>query len=66
MVIDLAVAEQVEQPLHFFVGDRPTQANVVYIDHWHQDRRFVRENAEMKKPARRPENSFFFDFFDDA
>ena len=66
VIVDLAVAEQMKQPLHFFVGDGAPQSDVVDIHHWNEDRRLVREDAEMKKSARRPENRFFLDFFYNA
>ena len=66
MVVDLAVAQEREQPLDFLVADGFAQTDVVHVCHRNQNRRVVRNNPEVKETARGAQNSFFFDPFDDA
>ena len=66
MVVDLAVAELAEQPLDLVVVDGAPQADVVDVGHRHEHRRVVRENPQMKKPARRAEDGLLFDLLYDA
>ncbi len=61
MIVDLAVAEQAEEALDLFVGDRLSQADVVDVGDGHQHRRVIGDDAQMKKSAGGTENSFFFD-----
>src|SRR5437870_13851487 len=65
MVVDLAVAEQAEEPLDFFVADGATQADAVDVAHRHEHRRIIRDDPEMVETAGRTENGFLFDAFDD-
>ena len=66
MVVDLAVAQQREQALDFFVADRLAQADAVDVGDGHEHRGVVRDDAEVKEPAGRTKNGFFFDPFDDT
>src|SRR5207244_2483964 len=65
MIVDLAVAEQAEQPLDFCVADSAAEADAVNIAHRHEDGRVVRDDPEMIKAARCSENRFLFDALDD-
>ena len=65
VAVDLAVAEQHEQPFDFFVRDGPAQTNVVDIGDRHEHRRFIRQDSEMEKTASSSENGLFFDLLDD-
>ena len=65
VVVDLAVAEQAEQPLDFFVADGAAQADAVDVAHRHEHGRFVGDDAEMIETAGGAENGFLFDAFDD-
>src|SRR5438034_7350365 len=64
MVVDLAVAEQAEQPLDFLVADRAAEADAVDVTQGNQYGRLIRDDAEMIKAAGRPEDSLLFDAFD--
>jgi hypothetical protein len=66
MVVNLSVAEQMEEALDFFVTDRTAQANIVDVDNWHQHRGLVRQDAEVEKSARRTQNRFLFNFLYNA
>ena len=66
MVVDLAVAEQAEQPLDFVVADRAAEADAVDVAHGNEHGRFVRDDPEMIETAGGTENRFLLDAFDDA
>jgi hypothetical protein len=65
VVIDFAVAQQLEQAFNFLVRDGPAQANVIDIRDRHKHRRLVRQNSEVEKTASSTENSLLFDLLDD-
>src|SRR5262245_56335278 len=65
MVVDLAVAEQAEEPFDFFVADRAPQADAVHIGDRHENRCVVRDNSEVIAAAGSAEDGFLFDSFDD-
>src|SRR5262249_57450458 len=65
MVVDLAVAEQAEEPLDFFVADRAAKADAVDVAHRHEHRRVVRDDPEMVEAAGPAADGFLFDAFDD-
>ena len=66
VIVDLAVAEQMEQPFDLFVGNRAPQADVVDVDHGHEHRRLVRDDAEMEKSAGRAEDRLLLDLLYNA
>jgi hypothetical protein len=65
VVVDLAIAQQLEQPFNFFVRNGSSQANVVDIRNRHKHGRLVRQNPEMEKTAGSTENCLLFDLLDD-
>ena len=65
MVVDLAVAEQTEQPLDFVVADGAAEADAVDVAHRHEHGRVVGDDPEMVKAAGGAENGFVFDALDD-
>ena len=66
MVVDLAVAQQAEQPLDFLVADGAAEADAVNVTHWNEDGRVVGDDAEMKEAAGGAENRLVFDPFNDS
>jgi hypothetical protein len=64
VVVDLAVAKQLEQTFNFLIRDGPAQANVIDIRNGHEHRRLVRQNSEMEKTASSAENGLLFDLLD--
>src|SRR5215472_14321715 len=65
MVVDLAVAEQREEPLDFVVGDGAAKTDAVDVRDRHEYDRLVGDDAKVIETASGAENSFFFDAFDD-
>ena len=66
VVVDLAVAEQAEQPLDFFVGDGAAEADAVDVAHRNEHGGVVRDDSQMVETAGGAENGFVFDPLDDA
>ncbi len=66
VIVDFAVAEEVEEPVDFFVVDRSPQTNVIDVVYRNEDRCFVRHHPQMVKTAGRPQNCFGFDALNDA
>ena len=65
VVVDLAVAEQREESLDFFVGDGAPETHAVDVRNRNEYDRLVGDDAKVIEPAGCAENSFFFDPFDD-
>ena len=65
MVVDLAVAEQREEPLDFFVADRAAQTDTVDVRERHEHRGVVGDNPEMIETAGCAEDRFVFNALDD-
>ncbi len=65
MIVDLAVAQQAEQPLDVVVADGAAQADAVNIAYGHEDGRVVGDDAEVIETAGGTKNSFLFDALDD-
>ena len=65
MIVDLAVAQQAEQPLDFFVADGAAQADAVDVGQRYEHGRVVGDDAEVIETAGGTENSFVFDALDD-
>ena len=63
MAVDLAVAQQREQPLDFVVGDGAPQADAVDVVDRHEHRRLVR-HPELIEPAGRAHDGLGLDAFD--
>ncbi len=61
MVIDLAVAERVEEPLDFRVADGAAKPDAVDVVDRHEHRRLVGDDAQMIKPAGSTEDGLLFD-----
>src|SRR5262249_3580912 len=66
MVVDLAVAEEPEQPLNLLVADRAPEPDAVDIVHRHEHGGLVGDHAQVVKPAGRSENGFRFDALHNA
>src|ERR1051325_1198971 len=66
MIVNLAVAQKREEAIDLFVGDRLAKADAVNVCNGNQHGRVVGHDAQVKKTARRTENSFFFDAFNDT
>src|SRR5207248_3529623 len=66
VVVDLAVAEQAEQPLDFLVGDGAAKADAVDVAHRHEHGRVVCDDAEMKEAAGGTKNGLVLDALDDT
>jgi len=56
----------VKETFDFVIADRFAQSHVVNVRDRYEDGRVVGDYAEMKEAARRTQNGFFFDAFDDA
>ena len=65
MVVDLSVAEKIEQPFDFFIRNGAPQADAVDIRERNEYGRFVGDDAKMIETASGAENGFFFDALDD-
>ncbi len=65
MALDLAVAEQVEQPLNFFVRDRPAQADAVDVVDGHEHGSFI-GHAQLIEAARCAHYGLRLNALDDA
>ena len=65
MVVDLAVAEQAEEPLDFVVADGAAEADAVDIRQWHEDGRVVGNDAQVIEAASGTKDGLFFDALDD-
>jgi hypothetical protein len=65
VIVDLAVAEELEQPFNLFVRDGAAEADVVDVGDGDQHRSLVRQNPEVKKTASCAENGLLFDLLDD-
>ena len=66
VIVDLAVAEQPEQPLDLFVADRAAEADAVNVVHGNEHGGFVGDHAQVIKTAGCTENCFGFDALNDA
>src|SRR5688572_9456278 len=66
MVVDLPVAQEVENPIDLIVGDFLAKSDAVNVGDRHQHRRVVRDDAQVEKTAGSTKNSFLFDPFDDT
>ena len=66
MVVDLAVAEEMEQTFDLFVTNCTTQSDVVDVDYWNEHGGLVREDAKMEEPTRGTKNRFFFNLLYNA
>jgi hypothetical protein len=66
MIVDLAVAEEGEQPLDFFVADGAAEANAVNVIHRHEHGCFVGDHSQMIETASCSQDGFGFDALNDA
>ena len=66
MIVDLAVAQEVEQPFDFFIGDGLAQADVVDVGDGDEHGRVIRHDPQVKETAGGAQNCFFFNAFDDT
>ncbi len=66
MIVDLAVAEEGEEPFDLFVADRAPQADAVDVVDRNEHGRFVRDHPQMIEPAGGAEDGFGFDALNDA
>jgi hypothetical protein len=66
MVVDLAVAEEGEQSLDFFVVDGASEADAVDVVDRHENRRLVCDHPEMIEPAGGAEDCLGLDALNDA
>src|SRR3954453_19750993 len=60
VVVDLAVPEQPEEPLDFFVADRAAEADAIDVVHGNEHCGLVRHHPEMVETARGTEDGFGF------
>ena len=65
MVVDLAVAEQAEQPLDLVVADGAAQADAVDVAHRNEHGGVVGDDPKMVEAAGGTEDGLVFDPFDD-
>src|SRR5262245_35726798 len=66
MIVNLAVAEQPEQPFYFVVRNRPAQSDAVDVADRNENSRFVGHDAEVIEAAGRAKNGLLLDTGDDA
>ena len=66
MVVDLPVAEEVEEAIDLVVGDRAAQAYSIDVVDGHEHRRLIRDHAQVVKTAGGSEDCFGFDALNDA
>src|SRR6185436_2367685 len=66
MIVDLAVAEQREQPLDLFVADSAPEADAVNVIDGHKHRRLVGYHSQMVETASCSQDGFGFDALNDA
>ncbi len=65
MAVDFAVAEEVEQALHFEVANRPPQPDAIDVVHGNKNSCFI-GHAQLVKAARRAQNRLRLDPLDDT
>ena len=66
MVVDLAVAEESEQPLDFYVADGAAEADAVDVRERDKHGGFVRNDPKMVEAAGRTEDRFLLDALHDS
>src|ERR1044071_8423742 len=66
MIVDLAVAEQREQPFDFFIVDSAPESDAVNVVDRHEHCRFVGDHSQMIKAASCSQDGFGFDALNDA
>src|SRR4029453_8352544 len=66
MIVDLAVAQEPEQPLNLLVADRASEANAVDVVQWYEHGGLIGDHAQVVEPACRSENGFCFDALHNA
>jgi len=66
VIVDLAVAEQREEAIHFGIVDGLAEADAVYVRNRHQHGGVVCDDPQVEEPASRPENRLLFNTFNDA
>src|SRR3954463_329127 len=66
MIVDLAVAQEVEQPLDLFVRNGLAKADVVDVGDGNEHGRVVCHDPQVKKSAGSTKNCLFFNAFDDT
>ena len=66
MVINLAVAEQPEEPFDFLVADGATKTNAVDVADWDEHGRVVGCDPKVVETARRAEDRLVLNPLDDA
>jgi hypothetical protein len=66
MIVDLAVAEEGEEPFDFLVVDRAPEAHAVDVVDRHEHRGFVGNHAQVVEAAGGAEYGFGFDALNDA
>ena len=66
MVVDLAIAEQREEPLDFLVLDRASQADAIDVVDRHENGGLVRDHSKVIKTAGGAEDCLRLDALHDA